>query len=71
MPVDDDASPHGWEASRMPRTKRLDLPGVTQHVIQRGNDRQACFFREMDYVRYLQDWRETGLKPGVACMQTS
>lgn len=37
----------------MPRMKRLDLPGVAQHVIQRGNDRQACFFREVDYIRYL------------------
>jgi putative transposase len=34
----------------MPRVKRLDLPGVAQHVIQRGNDRQACFFREIDYI---------------------
>lgn len=42
--------------------KRLDLPGVAQHVVQRGNDRQACFFREVDYVRYLQDLREAALK---------
>lgn len=48
----------------MPRTKRLDLPEVTQHVVQRGNDRQACFFRPVDYVRYLQDLREAGLKFG-------
>lgn len=48
----------------MPRTKRLDLPGVAQHVIQRGNDRQACFFRETDYARYLQDLREAALRFG-------
>lgn len=48
----------------MPRTKRLDLPGVAQHVVQRGNDRQACFFRDIDYVRYLQDLREAALKFG-------
>lgn len=46
----------------MPRMKRLDLPGVAQHVVQRGNDRQACFFQEMDYVRYLQDLREASLR---------
>ena len=46
----------------MPRMKRLDLPGVAQHVIQRGNDRQACFFREIDYVRYMQDLREAACK---------
>lgn len=48
----------------MPRMKRLDLPGVAQHVIQRGNDRQACFFRELDYIRYMQDLREAALKFG-------
>ncbi|WP_425479660.1 transposase [Pseudoxanthomonas wuyuanensis] len=42
--------------------KRLDLPGVAQHVVQRGNDRQACFFREVDYVRYLQDLREAAIR---------
>lgn len=48
----------------VPRGKRLDLPGVTQHLVQRGNDRQACFFRPVDYVRYLQDLREAALKFG-------
>ena len=28
----------------MPRLPRLDVPGIAQHVIQRGNDRQPCFF---------------------------
>lgn len=46
----------------MPRTKRVDLPGVTQHVVQRGNNRQACFFRPGDYARYVQDLREAALK---------
>lgn len=45
----------------MPRMKRLDLPGMAQHVIQRGNDRQACFFQETDYLRYLQDLHEAAL----------
>ena len=46
----------------MPRIKRIDLAGVTQHVVQRGNDRQACFFQERDYLRYLQDLRESSLR---------
>lgn len=46
----------------MPRGKRMDVPGVAQHVVQRGNDRQACFFREADYARYLQDLRESALQ---------
>lgn len=48
----------------MPRTKRLDLAGVAQHVIQRGNDRQACFYCEADYTRYLQDLRDAASASG-------
>lgn len=29
------------------------LPNVAVHVIQRGNNRQACFFQLSDYQRYL------------------
>lgn len=46
----------------MPRAKRLELPGVAQHVIQRGNDRQACFFEAADYLCYLQALREAALR---------
>ena len=45
----------------MARKPRIDLPGVAQHVIQRGNDRQPCFFRDIDRQRYLQDLRELTL----------
>ena len=38
----------------MPRQSRLDLPGIPQHVIQRGNNRQPCFLREQDYRCYLR-----------------
>ena len=46
----------------MPRAKRLELPGVAQHVVQRGNDRQACFFEAADYLYYLQALREAALR---------
>lgn len=39
----------------MPRRARLALPGVPFHLIQRGNNRQACFFADEDYRSYL-DW---------------
>lgn len=39
----------------MPRRPRLVLPNVPLHVIQRGNNRQACFFAAEDYRRYF-DW---------------
>ena len=39
----------------MPRQLRYNLPGIPQHVIQRGNNRQATFFSDEDYMRYLAD----------------
>ncbi|TSA21565.1 MAG: transposase [Betaproteobacteria bacterium] len=39
----------------MPRRSRLVLANVPLHLIQRGNNRQACFFADADYVLYL-DW---------------
>lgn len=50
----------------MPRQPRPDLAGVPQHVVQRGNDRQPCFFRPADYVRYLVALREASLRYGIA-----
>jgi len=50
----------------MPRQPRLDLPGIAQHVIQRGNDRQPCFFTEADYLCYLRELRELTL--GSRCL---
>ena len=37
----------------MARLPRLYLPGCAQHVIQRGNNREACFYDEPDYRAYL------------------
>lgn len=37
----------------MPRRARLTLPNVPLHIIQRGNNRQACFYDDEDYVVYL------------------
>ena len=38
----------------MARKPRFNLPGIPQHVIQRGNDRQACFYTPVDYLHYLR-----------------
>jgi len=38
----------------MARRRRLDVPGYPQHVIQRGNNRNACFFEDRDYRAYLE-----------------
>lgn len=38
----------------MPRPPRLELPGVPLHVVQRGNNRAACFFGDVDRRFYLK-----------------
>lgn len=38
----------------MPRKPRMYLPEVPAHVVQRGNNRAACFFTDDDYVFYLE-----------------
>jgi len=40
------------------RKPRFTLPGIPQHVIQRGNNREPCFYAEDDYHRYLGDLQE-------------
>jgi putative transposase len=50
----------------MPRTPRLTLPDVPQHVVQRGNNRQATFFAAEDYRLYLDCLREAAAKYGCA-----
>ena len=42
----------------MARMPRLYIEGCAQHVIQRGNNRSACFFSEADYAFYLQKLKE-------------
>ena len=41
----------------MPRRPRITLPDVPLHLIQRGNNRQGCFFAPDDYQTYLR-WLE-------------
>jgi hypothetical protein len=48
----------------VPRQPRPDLAGIPQHVVQRGNNRQACFYREADYLRYLTNLREAAARYG-------
>ncbi len=36
----------------MSRRRRYEVGGLPQHIVQRGNNRQACFVRERDYQFY-------------------
>jgi putative transposase len=48
----------------MPRRARLAMAGIAWHVIQRGNNRCACFYAEEDYRFYLQTLKEQADKHG-------
>ena len=37
----------------MPRRPRIQLNGVPLHIVQRGHNREPCFFGEEDYTSYL------------------
>ena len=49
----------------MARLPRLYAPGCAQHIIQRGNNRHACFFNDIDYAVYLDKLKEYSDKYGV------
>jgi putative transposase len=42
----------------MPRKRRLFIPDLPQHVVQRGVDRQPVFFSDSDCARYLNTFSE-------------
>jgi len=48
----------------MPRRARLSIPGIPWHIIQRGNNRSACFFTDEDYPLYLHHLKEQADKHG-------
>jgi putative transposase len=50
----------------MPRAPRLELPGVPLHIVQRGNNRAACFFGDIDRRLYLKLLAQTAARRGVA-----
>lgn len=50
----------------MARKPRLDLAGVSQHIIQRGNNRDICFVANDDYAAYAHWLQEASQKYGVA-----
>lgn len=50
----------------MPRRPRIIVPGLPTHLIQRGNNRQACFITQRDYEIYLEWLGEYSLLSGCA-----
>jgi putative transposase len=52
------------ESVGMARQPRLDLPGIPQHIVQRGNNRLPCFLDDEDRHRYLRLLGEALLRTG-------
>ena len=50
----------------MPRRARIAVAGIPWHIIQRGNNRSACFFAEADYHYFLDTLAEQSCKWGCA-----
>jgi len=50
----------------MPRRPRLIMPGTPLHIIQRGNNRQPCFYADEDFSFYLQWMQEYSRTTGCS-----
>jgi REP-associated tyrosine transposase len=59
----------------MPRKTRMYLPGVLAHIVQRGNNREACFFCDEDYQFYkevlLEGLKRYGAALHAYCLMTN
>ena len=54
----------------MPRRSRIHLNNVPLHIVQRGHNREPCFFGEKDYQAYLHWLGEALVKNNARCMPT-
>lgn len=50
----------------MPRRPRIHLDNIPLHIVQRGHNREPCFFAEEDYHTYLHWLGEALRKEGCA-----
>lgn len=59
----------------MPRRSRMYIPDLPYHIVQRGNNREACFIEPENYLFYLELWRQCSQRYGVAvhayCLMTN
>jgi len=59
----------------MPRRARIYIPGLPYHIVQRGNNRQACFRDPADFRLYLDLWQRIARRYGTAvhayCLMTN
>jgi putative transposase len=46
----------------MSRKARFNLPGIPQNIVQRGHNRESCFYGEEDYHCYLDNLQEAAIR---------
>ncbi len=46
----------------MARRRRITVPHIPVHFIQRGHNRNTCFFQNADYAIYLDKLKEATVK---------
>ena len=59
----------------MPRRARMYIAGMPYHIVQRGNNREACFIEPENYQFYLELWKVLSKRYGVSthayCLMTN
>ena len=59
----------------MARKTRMYIPGIPVHAVQRGHNRSACFFSEVDYLYYKEVLAEALARYGASlhayCLMTN
>ena len=59
----------------MPRRARMYIPSLPYHIVQRGNNREACFVEPENYQYYLGLWKENAKRYGISvhayCLMTN
>ncbi len=59
----------------MPRRARCYLPGYPYHIVQRGNNREACFIEPENYQFFLELWQQLSVRYQVRvhayCLMTN
>ena len=59
----------------MPRRARSYIPDLPYHIVQRGNNREACFIEPENYLFYLELWKSISKRYGVSvhayCLMTN
>lgn len=59
----------------MPRRARMYIPGLPYHIVQRGNNREACFIEPENYQHYLTLWKDCAKRYGLSvhayCLMTN